>query len=214
MEADERSWHVLLVDDDDSVSGCARYTAYPDNVGFHALGVSRSALAFSDQWGVKLREAVEHEMTAARKQGLAYVEVGGWALKEELRGTTDALRIALASYALAHLLGGCLGLGTATYRHSSCSILRRLGGRPLQLAGVELPPYYDPMYECRMEVLRFDSRKPHTRYEAMTAELSGQLAAASVFTPAEESLYALGTHLLRDSMASGAQLAKARSAGR
>jgi hypothetical protein len=201
-EADERSWHVLLVDGSNEVYGCARYTEYPNHVSFGALGVSQSALAMSDQWGVRLREAVENEMLEARKEGLAYVEVGGWALREELRGTAEALRIALASYALAHVLGGCLGLATATYRHRSCSILRRLGGRPLEWGEAELPPYYDPTYECRMEVLRFDSRTPNEKYEGMTAELAQQLTTAAVYAPSEESLYSLGTHLLRDSQTS------------
>jgi len=198
-EADARSWHVLLVDEENNVDGCARYTSYSNSVTFGSLGVSRSALAMSDQWGVKLRDAVEQELAVAREEGLSYVEVGGWALRENLRGSVEALRIALSSYALAHLLGGCLGLGTATYRHRSCSMLRRLGGRAFQAGGAELPPYYDPTYECRMEVLRFDSRSLNERYEAMTAELAQQLLAAPVYAPRDESsLYSLGTHLLRD----------------
>jgi hypothetical protein len=194
-ETDETSWHVLIVDCG-KVSGCARYTPYPHNAAFTSLGVSRCALAQSDEWGSRLRLAVEQEMNAARRDGLACVEVGGWALAEELRGTAEALRVAMASYALAHLLGGCLGLCTATHRHHSSSILRRIGGRPLQASGVELPPYYDPAYECQMELLRFDSRHLSGRYQSIALDLAQELAAASVYAPPmNESLYSLANHL-------------------
>jgi hypothetical protein len=75
-----------------------------------------------------------------------------------MRHSADALRIALGTYGLANLLGGCLGIATATMRHSSASILRRLGGQSLQGLGEELPRYFDARYGCEMEILRFDSR--------------------------------------------------------
>jgi hypothetical protein len=198
-DIDERSWHVLLMDSNNTVSGCARYTLHPSNVTFGMLGVSHSALALSDQWAVKLREAVEQDLIRTRKEGLAYAEVGGWALKEDLRGTAEALRIALASYALAQLLGDARGVGTVTQRHGSSTILRRLGGRPLHVGDTEFPSYYDPAYECLMEVLHFDSRTPNKRYSAMASDFARELTAAPVYAPAEQPLYSLGKRLLNES---------------
>jgi hypothetical protein len=62
-------------------------------------------------------------------------------------------------------------LSTATHRNGSAAILRRIGGRPLECDGTELPPYYDPHYKCEMEVLRFDSRLPSVKYSRVIDEM-------------------------------------------
>jgi hypothetical protein len=67
-------------------------------------------------------------------------------------------------------LGGAYGLSTATTRHHSSSILKRIGGAPLRSGGKEIPPYYDPYYGCDMELLRFDSTAPNPRYTSMIEE--------------------------------------------
>lgn len=202
VPADRSGWHVLLVEGRNTVKGCARYVSYPEHASFGWLGVSRSPLAMSDHWSLIFRHAVEQEMSAARRQGLSYVEVGGWALDDNLRCTTEALHIALACYALADALGGCIGISTVTWRHGSSTILRRIGGRPLGIAGIELPPYFDSSYDCQMEVLRFDSRELNPRYEEMAATLGEDLIGTvvcqgetrpSAFWPAAEpvSVYAV-----------------------
>jgi hypothetical protein len=118
---------------------------------------------------------VESEIELARHRGIAFVEVGGWALVPEWRRSMEALRIALATYSLARTLGGCIGIATATHRHGSSSILRRMGGRPLKAGGIDLPSYYDPRYGCDIEALRFDSSDPNPRFERWIAELSDYL---------------------------------------
>src|SRR5579884_360261 len=165
QQADQDAWHLLAVAADGTVQGCARYRGYREPVLFGNLGVSRSALAICDKWGVKLRAAIESDIDEARSRNLAYVEVGGWALLSELRCSTEALRIALATWALGRVLGGCIGVTTATRRHCSASILRKIGGRSLMLDGQELPAYFDPEYGCDMEILRFDSDAPNQRFE-------------------------------------------------
>src|ERR1700733_220559 len=114
--ADECAWHVLSLDENGEVCGCSRYIAYPNTVHFSQLGVRDAALAHSFEWGMRLRGALDSEVAEARRRGLAYVEVGGWALDSSMRRTAEAIRIALATYSLARLLGGCLGLATATRR--------------------------------------------------------------------------------------------------
>src|SRR5581483_3165595 len=112
--ADDDSWHLLAVAPDGVVHGCARYRGYREPVAFSSLGVSRSAMAICDKWGIKLRHAIESDVAEARQRGITYVEVGGWALTPELRCSTEALRIALATWGLARVLGGCVGVTTAT----------------------------------------------------------------------------------------------------
>lgn len=172
---DEGSWHLLVLDKDDRVCGCARYREYSNQAGFSDLAVSRSALALSPAWGEQLKVVIEGEMALAGRLNVPYVELGGWALAEEIRGTVEALRIALASYGLARGLGGGVGLSTVTRRNCSSTILRRMGGRSLEHQGAELPAYYDPQFRCEMEVLRFYSWAPNPRYNLWIDGVSAEL---------------------------------------
>ena len=165
LEVDEGSWHLLIVDSHERVRGCARYREYPNTAPYSRLTVARSALARCGDHGLRLKKSVKAELELARRLNLPYVELGGWALDSSIRGTLDALRMAMSTYALSQSLGGGVGVSTVTQRHSSSSILRRLGGRVFECDGDELPPYYDPEYRCGMEVLKFYSWSPNPRYK-------------------------------------------------
>lgn len=182
QESDAGSWHLLVLDSDRRVCGCARFLEYPKDAEFSKLGVAKSALAHCAQWGSRLVSAVEAERALVRRLGLSYVELGGWALLEEIRGTTEALRMALTVYSLAQALGSGVGIGTATQRNSSASILRRIGARPLEHGDSELPSYHDPQYRCTMEVLRFYFWDPNPRYAARIAEIKSELPGVRVIT--------------------------------
>ena len=179
--ADGRGWHVLSLDRNGEVGGCSRYLAHPNTVDFFQLGVREAALAHSCEGGAILRTALDSEVAKARHRGVAFVEVGGWALDPSMRCTAEAVRIALATYSLARVLGGCIGIAGATKRHCSAAILRRIGGRPLRINEFELPSYYDPRFECEMELLRFDSAEPNPRFEACIDELRQYLTTTLVF---------------------------------
>jgi hypothetical protein len=81
----------------------------------------------------------------------------------------------LAACALFRLLGGCIGLATATVRHGSAVILRRIGLMPLTVGGAEVPAYFDPQYGCHMEALRYDTDFPNPKYVGMIDELCSEL---------------------------------------
>jgi hypothetical protein len=177
---DRDSWHLLLIDPYGAICGCVRYCAHAGTAGFDQLWVGRSALASSPIWGGRFRSAVESGLWQARTRNIAFVEVGGWALDLERRGTTAALHIALATYSLARILGGCIGITTATARHCSSSILRRLGGNSLESMGEPLPPYYDPQFQCEMEILGFDSESPAPKFFGLVDRLRSEILAAPV----------------------------------
>jgi hypothetical protein len=179
---DAKAWHVLSVDPSGQVSGCARYLAHASDASFSDLAIDHSALARDPRWGGPLRRAVELDVALARRRGVSYVEVGGWALDKAARCTREVLRIALATYALSRNLGGCIGASTVTVRHCSAAILQKIGGHILEFAGIPMPYYYDPQYRCDMAMLRFESNQPSERYESWIEVLRGQLTAAPVFS--------------------------------
>lgn len=127
LEIDQGSWHLLVLDADGRVCGCARYKVYPFGASYSDLAVSRSALALSKEWGHALRAAVDAELAEAERLDCPPSEWGGWALDEEVRGTAEALRIVLVAYALMEDLGGAIPFSCVTRRHGSASILRRMG---------------------------------------------------------------------------------------
>ena len=146
LAEDQRSWHILLVDNDGRVGGGLRYMEADALARFDRLWVHQCALARCPVWGTRFRRAVEMEMTRARRKGFGYGEVGGWAVREDRRRTIDPLRMVLATCGLFRRLGGCAGLATATVRHGSASILRRIGLTSFNADGLEIPSYYDPLY--------------------------------------------------------------------
>jgi hypothetical protein len=161
---DDQAWHLLTVDENEAVVACIRYLAHESSVRFSELSVAGSGIARSAELGTRVREAVETELDCARRREVWYVELGGWAICESLRCTTEAIRTLLTVYALSQVRGGAVGLSSATTRHHSSSILRRIGGRPLKANGVEVLSYYDAQYGCEMELLSFDSGSPNQRY--------------------------------------------------
>jgi hypothetical protein len=180
LSIDERSWHVLSLDADGEVVACLRYLEESHISAFDRLRVRHAALARCPLQGAKFRQAVENEIEHARRTSIGFGEVGGWAVREDHRRTPESLRIVLATYALLELLGSCVGVATATFRHSSALILRRIGLTTLQVDGQEIPPYQDPQYGCLMQVLRFDSRLPNAKYREWVDSLRYDLAMAPV----------------------------------
>jgi len=175
--ADAKSWHLFTMNNRNEVEACGRLLPHPENVDFGDLGVAHSSLAQSKEWGPVLRAAVDEEVRTARHRGVRFVEFGGWAVSRQLRCSTEAVRMCLAWYALCQAIGGTIGLATANTGHHCSTILRRMGGRPLERAGQPIPSYYEPRYRAELEILRFDSAEPNPRYAAQI----------------ERSLHALGT---------------------
>jgi hypothetical protein len=171
---DEQSWHVLGVNGRGKVCACLRFSE-ETGARYEDLWVRQAAVARCPTWGGRFRRAVESQMARAETECLRFGEVGGWAVAQARRCTVEALRIILATYGLLELLGGCIGVATATLRHESAGILRRIGLWPIAVDGLTIPVYYDDRYGCQMEVLEFDSRHPNTRYKTWMLQLRSHL---------------------------------------
>jgi len=180
LDIDERSWHVLALDQNGEVCGCCRYVPESTAEDFGDRWIREASIANCPTWGSYFRRAIEHERARARQKRFDFAEVGGWAVAEDRHWTTDPLRIILAVCGLAKILGGCVGVATATVRHGSAVILRRIGLLSLVVNGVEVPSYYDPHYGCEMEALRFDTDFPNPKYRKWIEELRNDLEASPV----------------------------------
>jgi len=183
MDGDEKSWHFLLVNAQERAVACLRLFLHENTVSFDQLRLTHSSVAKDPVWGTKLRVAVEKELVEARRANIGYAELGGWAIDPEYRCTKAALETLIASYAWGQMIGNCLSSCTATVRHRSATILRRIGGESLIANGEAIPPYIDPQYGCLMEILRFDSRDINARFAKLVEETRQKLEACTVIRP-------------------------------
>jgi hypothetical protein len=175
LPVDYLSWHIITVEKTGEISGCSRFLEESAATHFEDLWLRTAAIARYPAIGQKVRQAVENEMARARREEVRFGEVGGWAISENRRGGWEALRMVLTTYGLMQLLGGCIGLATATVRHGSARILRKIGFAGLCAGDAPLSPYYEPQYGCLMEMLRFDSRRANERFTEWIEELTSYL---------------------------------------
>jgi predicted GNAT family N-acyltransferase len=182
MPGDEKSWHLLRLRRDGKLAGCARILTHPPNVGFPGLRIAASSVARCAAWKQHVADAVESELRFARQNDFMTIEPGGWVVDEELRGTCEAVSIAISTFAWAQILGDCIGFLTATVKHSSSKMLRRLGGRNLQAGGKTVPRFFDPAWGCNMELLRFDTGSLNPRFETALRSARDRLLTAPVFS--------------------------------
>jgi hypothetical protein len=180
MPGDESSWHLIRLGEEGNVNGCARILVHPNTATFSELRLASSAVAQHPQWREQVRWSVESDLAMAREHKINVVEPGGWVLEEKLRGTSEAISIALSAFAWARLIGSCLAYVTATVRHRSSSMLRRLGADSLYFGGEEIPRYYDSRYACEMELLRLRNPNPHPKFERRLTFMQDLLSGAPV----------------------------------
>jgi hypothetical protein len=181
---DDQSWHLIVTDAFGSVNGCIWYREHLKSPRLQELRVRECPLASTHEWRRTFRNAIEREIAHARRESIRYAEVGGWAVECRARCLSAGLFLILGTFALSQMAGGALVIATATVRNSSAKILRRLGGADLEADGRTVPSYYDPRYECMMELLRFDTRKPAEKYAQAVQGLKAHFANVQVFSRA------------------------------
>jgi hypothetical protein len=177
---DARSWHLLMLNRSGGVNACVWYLEHENPKTIDDLRVRHCPLNSASPWRHSLRQAIAREFEEARRSDLRFAEVGGWAVAAHSRCTAEGLLLALAAYSLGRALGGAIGLTTATVRHASSTILRRLGGSHLKASGQRVPTYFDEKYGCDMELLRFDSRQPSPKYARLVELLKDRLSEVAV----------------------------------
>lgn len=165
MPGDLDSWHLVKLDKAGRIRGCARILVHSHNVKFADMRLAHSEIAKNPLWHCRVRTAVEADIVSSKKRQCILLEPGGWVVEEDCRGGKDAATIALSAIACSQFQGNCVAYLTATVKHGSSAILRRLGAKPLMCGKEELPRYYDPTYGCDMELLRLDACTLNRRFE-------------------------------------------------
>jgi hypothetical protein len=183
MPGDDKGWHLLRLRKDGKVAGCARILVHPRDVIFSRLRIAASSVARCAVWARQVRDSVESDLKYAQQNGLTVIEPGGWVVDEDLRGTREAVSIAINAFAWAQILGDCIGYLTATVKHGSSTILHRLGGRNLETEGQPIPRFFEPAWGCDMELLRFDTNSLNPRFETTLELARRRLLTSPVFSP-------------------------------
>jgi hypothetical protein len=194
---DDKSWHLLMTDERGRVRSCALYLEHENPSSVQDLRLKNCPLVKRSESRHKVKAAVESAMTEARRAGLRFVEVGGWAISKERRGSPEGLMMALATYGLSRMLGGCIGITTANVAHSCSSILRRLGGSYLEFEGAPIPSYFDPKYNTEIDLLRFDSRHPSPKYAELIEIVMEKLTNVSVVGGTLDSMFGTADDLIQ-----------------
>ena len=185
-DLDDNAWHLVVTSGANQVQGCVRFLVHPSSVSFNRLSIRQAATAPGCKvWERRVRTAVENELAAAPRGAFSFAEIGGWVLDRELRGSIEGIRMALGIFAWGQIAGGCLGITTATVKHGSSSMLRRIGGSPVHAFGEPLPRYYDSDYNCQIEMLRFDSLKPNPAYVSLVNDVRHSLLSTPIICPRE-----------------------------
>jgi hypothetical protein len=194
QDADYRSWHLLSVDQNLRVHGCLRLLMhFPDQdskpgVGLNSYLVAQSPALLQPQHGLELRRLIAHEIRLAAEQKVPFIEVGGWAVSEEHRRSGEAIWLVLSCFAFGRQFGQTRGLCTATVRHQSAAILKKIGGQRWmshQQPDQNLSAYFDPEYGCDMELLRFQAFGVNPRFEPMLPKAEKLLVEADVLCYSE-----------------------------
>jgi hypothetical protein len=174
-DGDQEAFHFLLIDSGKTISGAIRLQFNEPSKGMEDSRIHEVIKRIPNDFRPSYDGALRQFISQVQGSDLKLGEVGGWAVKQELRRSIGAIILPLAAWAYCQLAGDAFILATATCRHLSARILTRMGGFALSHGGQELPPFYDPYYGCEMQLLGFDSRKPNPKYEPIIAELKDGL---------------------------------------
>jgi hypothetical protein len=168
---DAASWHILIVHQQE-VIGSISYEPI-SKVSTSHLPPGQSA-----EWSAMARLVVEEQIDHTHRTGLPFVVVRDWVMVEDLRCSTEAIRLLLVVFALARYLGGASGLAIASSRHSVAAIFRRVGFSTFIAIDSEVARVFDPKLRCEVELLRFHSELLNPRYLGWVREFERAIIAS------------------------------------
>jgi hypothetical protein len=167
---DEKCYHLVLWNG--GIQGCLRLRLHSKSDGqITNYGVYDLIRRMPGELAAKYHAGLEELIHTCYNAGFALGESGGWAISREFQGRVAMLALPLAAWSFARIHSREIRVAATTERNGSAEMLRRMGGWRLKLRGEELPPFYDPGYKCKMELVCFDSDILNPKFEPAVRDL-------------------------------------------
>jgi hypothetical protein len=180
---DYQAWHIIFRDRREDLCGAIRVGLVScTDTDVEDLQVLRFLAKMPDDQRTPLEAAVRGFLGNCRLLQPSICEPGAWAVAEDVRKGRLAPVLAASIWSLLRVVGGASGVATATTRHGSADILKKMGGFDLILNGVPLVPFYDSYHACYMELVGFDSSYLNPRLEATVTEVQEYMGLLPIIT--------------------------------
>ena len=173
-EYDYHAWHLILRDRRQDLCGAIRVgiVAYgAENRNMDDLQIVQYLSRMTPEGKAPLETSVMAFLNRCYSLQPSICEPGAWAVAEDVRKGRLAPVLAASIWSLLRAVGGAAGVATATTRHQSSEILRKMGGFELFADGLPLPAFYDAHHDCLIELVGFDSGYLNPRLEATVLEV-------------------------------------------
>jgi hypothetical protein len=139
----------------------------------------RMTLPRRNEYESALKEYIEHSEATTP----CFFEAGGWAIDSNARSRSVAIVVLAANWSLCRAIGGAKGIGALTTRHNAAAIAKRFGGFEIRSGKkATLGQFFDPYYQCDMEILGVSSDRLNSIYEATVLDIQRGFDKLAVFT--------------------------------
>jgi hypothetical protein len=171
QEFDFENYHLCLREPEGRICGCFRLRLHEPGAEIRDLKLHDVIERMSPGLAGLCYGVLTSLFELSRDEEVRIGEAGGWAVDEEFRHQRVSILLPIAAWSLYQIVGNSIVFAAATKRHHSSTILKRIGGFALVHGRQELPSFMDEFHGCEMELLGFDSRRPHPQYERIVADL-------------------------------------------
>src|SRR5215831_7070742 len=128
QEFDFENYHLCLRDAEQRIRGCFRLRLHEQAAEIPDLKLHEVIERMPSGLAALCYGALTSLFELSRRQRVRIGEVGGWAVDEELRHHRASTLLPFAAWSLYQSLGDAIVFASATMRHRSSTILKRIGG--------------------------------------------------------------------------------------
>jgi len=175
QEFDFENYHLCLRNWQGRIGGCLRLRLHERTAEVRDLWLHELIKRMHPDMAESCYAALTSLFEMSRRDNVRIGEIGGWAVDEEFRNHRVSTLLPIAGWALYQIVGNAFGVASATRRHHSAAILKRIGGFELKHGDEQLPCFMDDFHGCELELLGFDSRRPNPKYEKLVTDLKAFL---------------------------------------
>jgi hypothetical protein len=182
--ADDSAWHIVITGSGQEVVGCIRIAHLGMSPSFSQFHQHEIIERMPEPSRGHYRLAFQNVISDPNKKEIGFGDTGAWAVAKGAHNHGLGVALIIVGWALYRHLGDAWVMAMATQRHRASELLKALGASALAMDGVPLPSFFDPAYDCTMELLVFDTRHPSELAAAHVDELTRIIARHPVIYPA------------------------------